>query len=80
MTDTPAAEARTTVPAPAPSLHDAAWAFKFFEATGQALTPAESEYVPAVAASVQAITARLKNLVPPELPFTPVYSPLVRGA
>jgi hypothetical protein len=79
MTDTPTAEAGTA--APAPALHgEAAWAFEYFRATGQALSSAESGYVPEIAASVLAITARLKNLVSPELPFTPVYSALERSA
>lgn len=81
MTDTPTAEAGTAAPAPAPALHgEAAWAFEYFRATGQALSSAESGYVPEIAASVLAITARLKNLVSPELPFTPVYSALERSA
>lgn len=81
MTDTPTAEAVSTLPALTPARHpEAAWAFEYFEATGQALSPAEAGYVPEIAASVLAITARLKNLVSPELPFTPVYSALERSA
>lgn len=69
------------MPSPVQTLpNDAAWAFEYFTASGQVLSPAEVEQIPVIAASVLAVTARIRNIVSPELPFTPVYSVQEGGA
>lgn len=59
---------------------DGAWAIEYFAATGGPLSPSEAESIPELTASVLAVTARLRDVVPAELPFTPIYSASERDA